>query len=902
MSKASNTGGGKTVEKTAKAPKRSLLKRSNKMTTYSSLVYKSKVKKDKKARKRAEDLATLPKNPVARFFARLHPRRVAKFWFSKQGLKTFGKIMAGGILLLIILIGGLFLYFKKDLEAIQLDELNISDTINTYLDRNGEVLWEDVGDGDYRLVVDGGDIASSMRQATVAIEDKNFYNHPGIDMWALIRAAFSTLSGQGVQGGSTLTQQLIKQVYFSDEAKDRGLTGIPRKIKEAILAVEVEKMYDKEQLITMYLNESPYGGRRNGVESGAQTYFGKSAKDLTLAESALLAAIPNNPAVLNPYNEYGHEALVARQHKTLNTMVEMGYITAEEAAEAKEVNILDTILPETNQYDNIKAPHFVLAVKEYLEDKYGVKTMRAGGFTIKTTLDYRAQQMAETAVANGAALMRQNGSDNIALASVDVETGQVIAMVGSSDWEAPVYGQVNAATSLLEPGSTIKPILDYGPLFMQRSGQNYGPGSVLRDENIDSIYCAGYTGKCSLRNYTGSWYGDVTIRQALANSLNISAVKALYINGIENSLEVAHGLGDIAYCQNSSAGLSMAIGSGCNVKIVEHANAYASIARGGVYRELAYVMELKNSTGDIIENWEDVEGTRVYDEQVAYMVSDILSDAGARGLVFGATANSFGFRIPNVFTASKTGTTTTANSAQTKDSLMASYSPVVATVVWNGNHDGSALYTSDNTIVRRVINDYMDPVHNDLYASEGRWVANQRFVKPEGIRSMTVNGKTDIWPSWYSSKTSGTTVERAIFNKYTHKLAADCTPSDQKIEIEITKSLDPITRREIWSVPEPYNREEKDDCMYVAPTVSITRQRSSLSSDIFFFTANINPGSAKIKSVILYVNGKAERTINNPDGNKVTFDDWESGDTDKKAYIKVVDENGLESQSSPWSH
>ena len=426
----------KNVSTPAKAPKRSRLKsaKNKSMSTYSSLVYRSKMKKEKRSRKRAEDLATLPKEPWKRFLMHFHPKRVFKYWFSLRGLKTFLKIVAAIILIGIISIGGLFLYYKKDLENIQLDELKVSETVNTYLDRNGEVLWEDKGDGDYRLVVDGDQISTYMRQATVAIEDRNFYNHKGVDIWSLIRAAFATVTGKSVQGGSTLTQQLIKQIYFSDEAKDRGLTGIPRKIKEAILAIEVEKMYDKEQIITMYLNESPYGGRRNGVESGAQTYFGKSAADLTLAESAFLAAIPNNPAVLNPYNEYGHDALIWRQQYTLDVMAELGYITQEEADAAKEENILDRILPESNQHDNIKAPHFVLEVKDLLEEKYGVKTMRAGGYTIKTTLDYRAQQMAEQAVSNGAALMCQNGSDNIALASVDVETAQVIAMVGSADW------------------------------------------------------------------------------------------------------------------------------------------------------------------------------------------------------------------------------------------------------------------------------------------------------------------------------------------------------------------------------------------------------------------------------------------------------------------------------------
>lgn len=806
-----------------KSPKASSLKARAKQ---SSRREKSLSKADERARRRAEDLASLPKEPVKRFFAKLHPKRLARFWFSKDGAKMFGKIVAATILIAIIAVGGLFLYFKKDLDQIKLDEIKVSETVNTYYDRNGQLLWEDKGDGDYRLVVDGNQISTYMRQATVAIEDRNFYNHPGVDWTALIRATLSTVTGQGVQGGSTLTQQLIKQVYFSEEAGDRTVSGLPRKIKEVILALEVEKMYDKEQIITMYLNESPYGGRRNGVESAAQTYFGKSAKDLTLAESALIASIPNNPGVLNPYNEYGNEALIARKNKTLDVMAEMGYITEAEAAAAKAEDTLATVLPEKNQYENMKAPHFVLQVRKELEEKYGVKTMRSGGFTITTTLDLRAQEMAENAINDGKALFYTNGSDNLALTSVDVETGQVIAMVGSADWNTPVYGEVNAATAELEPGSSIKPILDYTPLFMERSGQNYGPGSVLRDENIDSLYCAGYTGgACALRNSSGAFYGDLTIRQSLGNSLNIAAVKALYINGIDNSLEIAHKLGDKSYCGedgSGAGGLSIAIGSGCNVRQVEHANAYASIARGGVYKPIAYVLELKNSSGDIVEKYEETAGERVVDEQVAYMIENILADASARTITFGSQATSFGFKIPNVWTGSKTGTTTTVNSAVAKDSWMMSFSPVISTAVWNGNHNGGGLTSSSNTVVRQVIASYMEPVHTQLYASEGKWTPNQEPHRPDGIKNLTVNGKTDIWPSWYNANNSGTQKVSLVFNKYNKKLAASCTPDSHRETIEVTKTLDPITKKEVWSVPDGYNREEEDDCSYSAPKVSLS--------------------------------------------------------------------------------
>ena len=816
------------------------------MSLYSSLAYKRRAKKETNARRRAEDLAKLPKEPVKRFFARLHPKRVFKWWFSWRGQKAILKFFAACILIGIIIIGGLFLYYKKDLDEIRLDEMTISETVNTYYDRNGVLLWKDTGNEDYRLVVNGDDIADYMYKATVAIEDKNFYSHHGVDFIALIRATLSTLGGRGVQGGSTLTQQLIKQVYFSDEAASADRGGLQRKIKELILSIELEKMYSKEEILTMYLNQSPYGGRRNGVESAAQTYFGKPAKELTLAESALLAAIPNNPAVLNPYNSYGNEMLIERQHKVLDDMVSMGYITAEEAATAKEVAILDTIKPEASQYAGMLAPHFVLEVKKQLESKYGISTMRAGGWTIKTTLDYRAQQIAENSVSEvGGGQIYKNNSDNIALVSLDVETSQVIAMVGSIDFNNPTYGELNVTTdSLIEPGSSIKPILDYAPLFMQREGINYGPGSVLKDENIDRIYCAGYSGTCALRNASRTFNGNVTIRYSLGNSLNIPAVKALYINGIDNSLEIAHALGDVSYCANrDNYGLSIAIGSGCGVRMVEHANAYASLARGGAYKDISYVLEIKNSSGEVIESWTDSEAKRVVDEQVAYMISSILSDRTARYW------NNEGFVVPDVWTATKTGTTTTTDASETKDSLMASYSTAISTFVWNGNHDGSGVSSNTHDVARFVTGDYMERVHKEVYEPDGKWSYGDQPVRPSGMQTLTVNGKTDIWPSWFNiKKNSGIAKEPLTFNRYNHLLASSCTNEAYKIDVEVTKVTDPMTGTDTYNVPEPYDREREDTCDYMPPSLSLSVSGNKI-------IAVIKKGSTNIASHTLYVNG-----------------------------------------------
>ena len=830
------------------------------LNLYSSLTYRHRAKKEANSRRRAEELAKLPKNPVKRFFARLHPKRVFKWWFSWRGQKAILKFFAACILIGIIFIGGLFLYYKKDLDEIRLDEMSISETVNTYLDRNGEVLWKDTGNDDYRLVVSGDDIADYMYKATVAIEDKNFYDHHGVDFVALMRAALYTVTGQDVQGGSTLTQQLIKQVYFSDEAASADRGGLQRKIKELILAIELEKMYSKEEILTMYLNQSPYGGRRNGVESAAQTYFGKSAKDLTLPEAALLAAIPNNPAVLNPYNVYGNDMLIERQHKVLDDMVIKGYITEEEATAAKEVAILDTIKPESSQYADMLAPHFVLEVKKQLEDKYGISTMRAGGWTIKTTLDYRAQKIAEESIAIGVGELYRNGTDNLAMVSVDVETSQVIAMVGSADFFNPTYGELNVTTdSLIEPGSSIKPILDYSPLFMEREGINYGPGSILRDENINRIYCAGYSGACSLTNATNSFYGNVTIRFSLGHSLNIAAVKALYINGIDNSLEIAHALGDKTYCDGREGyGLSIAIGSGCGVKMVEHANAYASLARGGSYKDLAYVLEVKNSSGEVIDSWTDSAATRVVDEQVAYMISDILSDRSARW------ANStIGFNIPDVWTATKTGTTTTSNAAEVKDSLIESYSTALSTFVWNGNHDGHGFAVGSGDPVRYVVGNYMERVHKEVYEPEGKWHYGDQPARPAGIQVLSVNGKTDIWPSWFNAaKNSGIAKESLTFNKYNHLLAANCTPEDQKIAVEVTKVTDPMTGKDVYSVPEPYDRDNSDTCDYNPPQLALSTSGNSI-------IANIRKGTYDITGYTLYIDGVEKSGISLSSNGKI---------------------------------
>ena len=817
------------------------------LNVYANLSHKRKTNQDLKARRKAEYLATLPKHPAKRLLYRMHPKRVLGYWFSKQGALTLLKIVSVIVVLIVVAIGSLFAYYRRDIDQIRPSELakRVQTTITRYYDRNNQLLWEDRGDGNYKQVVKADEISKHVKNATIAIEDRNFYKHRGISLSGLIRATVNNAGGGGTQGGSTLTQQLIKQVFLADDANKRGFDGIPRKIKEVILSIEVERMYNKDQILALYLNESPYGGRRNGVESGSQTYFGKSAKELSVAEAALLASIPNQPGLYDPYNTDGHKALISRQHKTLDTMLELNYISKQEYDEAKAYPILDHIKPLVTSTDNIKAPWFVLEVRKQLERELGKATVGRGGLVVKTTLDSKAQEIAERAVATGAQLLPQYGADNIALSSVDVKTGQIIAMVGSVDYNRPGYGQQNSATSPLEPGSSIKPIVDFAPLFKQRQGKNYTPGTTLSDENIDKLYCAGYTGgNCTLQNYTRRTYGNVSIRDGLAGSLNRPAVKAMNIAGVKESLQTARDLGDINYCQgNNSAGLSAAIGGGCTVSQGQHTNAYASLARGGVYRPLSYMLEVRNSNNEVLKKWDDgAKPKQALDPQAAYMLTSILSDPNARRITFGSQATSFGFVIPGVWTASKTGTTENGQGAA-KDSWLMNYSPVVATGVWMGNHDGRPLASSDNTVVRRVSNNYMQEVHPQVYQPTGAWKPNQQIERPAGIRDAYVNGRRDIVPSWYNNnQSSARTYVKMTFDKVSKKKATRCTPTSAKIDLTVTRTTDPISRRQTFIAPDGYDASQDDDvhkCNDAKPSIaSIEMQRNGSGSN---YTITVTP-------------------------------------------------------------
>lgn len=828
------------------------------MNVYSNLSHARKTKKDRLARKKAEYLASLPKHPVKRTLYRLHPKRMAGFWFSRKGGMVALKITGVGVLLSVLMVGGLFAYYRKDIDQIRPSELakRVQTTVTRYYDRNDKLLWEDKGDGDYKLVVNGDDIAESMKQATIAIEDREFYSHKGVSPSGLLRAAINNTQGDSTQGGSTLTQQLVKQVFFADEASDRGLGGIPRKIKEVILAIEVERMYSKEQILDLYLNESPYGGRRNGVESAAQTYFGVSADKLKLEQSAILAAIPNQPGLYDPYNTAGNEALIARQHKVLDNMAEQGFVTRKEADSAKKIAVLDTIKPETDQYKNIKAPHFVQMVRSELEQKLGKATVGRGGLIVKTTLDVRIQDKLQSTMSsmfNGAngmncfGLICSNyaGFSNGAATIEDVKTGQIIAMLGSRSFKYPGYGQDNAATAFIQPGSSIKPLV-YAELFENKGAEaiNFGSGSVLTDTPIN---ISGYRPQ----NADGGYRGSINIRKALALSRNIPAIKAMQVNGVEPTLKTIRAMGNKYYCTQGAekeAGLSSAIG-GCGTRMIDHANAIATLARGGTYMPTSTVLKVTNNSGETLEEYK-TEKKKVIDPQSAYVVTDILGDSRARLGLFGRTItptlDAAGIRM-----ALKTGTSD--KNRQAKDIWTVGYTPSLSGAVWLGNPDTTPLTNGNSSIPAQVL----DPVMayaTQIYQKDKKAKTTDWFAQPKGIQRIGL----EVYPSWYNKAKSQSGV-KMTFDKVSKKKASKCTPDAAKIELNVIRTIDPITKKAVFIAPDGYDATSEDnvhECDDSGPQIEgITVVGNTI-------TVLVKKGSFPLSTLDIRVNGKSVASVN----------------------------------------
>lgn len=862
----------------------------SKLNLYSNLASSKKSRKSAIKSQRARLAANAPDKFWKKMAYYAHPKNFARFWFSKSGLFMALKISGVILLILLIFIGGLFAYFRKDLNAISPGELakRVQTNVNTYYDRNGEVIWEDKGDSNYKLVVESDKINENLKEATIAIEDQNFYNHKGVSVSGIMRAVVNNATGGSIQGGSTLTQQLVKQIFFADEAGNRGLSGIPRKIKELILAIEVERMYNKDQILTLYLNESPYGGRRNGVESAAQTYFGKSAKDVTLAEAALIAAIPQNPSLYNPYNTPGNEYLIARQHRVLDNMVSLNMITKEEGEAAKNEPILDTLKPLASQYAGVKAPHFVQMVKEQVEEELGAAVVGRGGLKITTTLDLKIQEKLIEAMNDmfNSNVPTRSGFTNGAATIEDVKTGQIVALMGSRDFNYTGFGQDNAAVASIQPGSTIKALV-YSELFSQKpeGSMNYGSGSILKDEPIPNLYGS------NVNNADRQFRGDITIRSALATSRNIPAIKAMYISGVQKTLSTIRSMGASSYCTvgvDAQAGLASAIG-GCGVRQVDLVNGYGAIARGGVYMKQSSVLEVKNVNGDSLYKWTS-DSKRILDPQATYIVTDILTDDNARAPLSGRNAK--GMVIPGVQTATKTGTSD--KGGQAKDIWMMSYSPVLAMGVWLGNPDTTVLKQGTSSIPGPIIAKVMEFAHKEVYAKDGRWKSGDWFTAPSGIKRVG----NEIFPSWWN-KDQGQSESQVVFDKLSKFKATACTPEAAKVTLPVKKYLDPITKKDTYIITDDGYDANKDDdkhlCTDVPPSATVSTSRVGSSSD---WTITVSPtrGTFDIASIQLYINNQL---VTNLSGSNPTYTyTVPSGTAGSISVNAVVSDTGFYSGTS----
>lgn len=553
------------------------------------------------------------------------------------------------------------------------EERKVAQSTKIY-DRTGEVLLYDLHENAQRTVVPFDNISRHVKNATVAIEDAEFYQHHGIKWSSLVRAVFvNILALEYSQGGSTITQQVVKNSLLTQEKK------ISRKIKEWVLALKLEQNLSKEEILALYLNETPYGGRIYGVEEASQGFFHKSANDLTLAESAYLAALPQAPTYYSPYGE-NMDKLENRKNLVLSRMLEDNFITQEEYDSAKTEKVEFKPRPEKG----LLAPHFVFYIRQYLEEKYGSNALEEDGLRVITTLDYELQEQAEKIVKEGALENEAKfNAKNAGLVAVDPKTGQILVMVGSRDYfDTAVDGNVNIATAKRQPGSAFKPFV-YATAFKK----GLTPETILFDlptqfSTACSVQSTKSEGPCYYpENYDSKFRGPMSIRSALAQSVNIPAVKALYIAGITDSIKTARDMGISTLSNASRYGLTLVLGGG-EVTLLDLTSAYGVFGNEGVRNETTGILKIERSDGTVLEEFNG-HPSRVLDQNIALQISDILSDNIARTPSFGSAS---ALHFPSTDVAVKTGTTN-----DYRDVWIVGYTPDIAVGAWGGNNDNTSI-------------------------------------------------------------------------------------------------------------------------------------------------------------------------------------------------------------------
>ena len=606
------------------------------------------------------------KKNLSLWVRRFQRRRRRKSRFSRRWkiLSFFALSLLFLTILALITALGVIAYFAKDLPSpTQLSQREVPQSTKIY-SRQGDLLYEVYTD-QRRTLVDLNDIPQVLIDATLAVEDAEFYQHRGFDLKGILYALYRTLFTGNLQGGSTISQQLVKNVLLSPERT------LVRKIKEFILALEVERRYSKDEILQMYLNEVPYGGPAWGVGAASEMYFGKHVRDLNLAEAALLAGLPQSPSLYSPYGAYPENAK-ARQEYVLKLMVKHGFITPQEAEEAKNTPL--NFLPPPGTM--IKAPHFVMYVKNKLVQEFGEKMAAQGGLRVWTTLDMNYQRIAEEEVR--AQLERlaqaQAGAGNAGLVAVDPRNGQILAMVGSRDYfDREHDGNVNVVLSPRQPGSSIKPIM-----YITAFTLGYTPATFLSD--IYTCWPDNQDQFCPTES-DGKYWGPMLLYDALANSRNVPAVKMLQLVGIENVLEMAHQLGITTLNEPQKYGLSLTLGGG-EVKLLDMVQAFSVFAAEGIKYQLKPILRVEDSRGRVIRDFTKSKGQRVLEAKYTYLLTQILADNKARQRLFGP-GNLLEIGRP---AAVKTGTTN-----DNRDAWTIGYTPQLVAGVWVGNNDNSPM-------------------------------------------------------------------------------------------------------------------------------------------------------------------------------------------------------------------
>ncbi len=568
----------------------------------------------------------------------------------------------------------IFLFFVLPLLAFNLpspDEIVRTEGYSTkILDRNGNLLY-DIYASQNRTPVKLDSIPLYLRQATIAIEDKNFYKHQGFDPIGIVRGFLRIFTKGRMAGGSTISQQLVKNVLLSNERT------IIRKVKEFVLTLQIERKYSKDEILQMYLNEAPYGGTSWGVSAAAETYFDKDIVDLTLVECAILAGMPQSPSRYSPYSSTP-TAYVDRSTAVLRRMREDGYITEEQETSAVEM------LPNVEFKEkgaSLNAPHFVQYVENLLIETYGDAVVEQGGLTVTTTLDLDLQEESQNIIAEEIAKVESQHITNGAAVVLNPETGEILAMVGSKNFFAEDYdGQVNVTTSLRQPGSSFKPFT-----YVTAFKEGYTPATLLMD--VPTSFPGGTDQKdYNPVNYDGKYVGPIQIRYALANSRNVPAVKMLAMVGIKDVLETATDLGITTLPPTDETlkrvGLSLTLGGG-EVRLIDMTAAYSAFVNGGYRVEPTAILKVTDIDGKVLEENEPQKGKSVLSEGEAFLISSILSDNNARADTFGV--NSY-LNVAN--TMAKTGTTN-----DKKDNWTIGGNANAMVGVWVGNNDNSSMYS-----------------------------------------------------------------------------------------------------------------------------------------------------------------------------------------------------------------